>query len=157
MQRLGRANDEACVITASGSRPSSRMPAMDSEPSRLDSASPCAGEQIVVRENGHGRAQRLEELDLHRCVGDMVFAANDVRDAHIRIVGDACEGVERGAVLADQHGIGDGGRVDFLGAANEARPKACAGRSSKKRQCGLRPWASNSCFSSAVSLSAARS
>ena len=81
-----------------------------------------AGEQIVMRENGHGRAQRLENLDLHRCVGHVILAADDVGDAHIRVVGHAREGVERRAVLADQHGIGDGRRVDLLRAANEVVP-----------------------------------
>ena len=48
-----------------------------------------------MREDG-GRAfrrQRLEELQLHRRVGDVILAANDVGDFKINVVDDGGQGV----------------------------------------------------------------
>ena len=44
-----------------------------------------AREKIVVREGWNRRADRLEDLDLHRRVRHMVFAADNMGDAQIRM------------------------------------------------------------------------
>ena len=75
---------------------------------------------------GEGRrlvAQRLEQLDLHSRVGDVVLAADHVADMEVGVVDDAGEGVEEGAVGADDDGIGQRADVDRLVAADEVVPR----------------------------------
>src|SRR5271166_5049895 len=67
-------------------------------------------------------AKRLEDLDLDRRIRNVVLAANDMGDAGVGIVGDAREGVERRAVFADEHRIGDGRRVDLLRTPDQVVP-----------------------------------
>lgn len=73
-------------------------------------------------EDGRARAERLEQLDLHRRVGDVVLAAQDEGDTEVDVVDDAGEGVEVGAVLADQHGVREGRGRDVRGAAHAVLP-----------------------------------
>ena len=46
------------------------------------------GQQIVVAEDGRGARQRLENLDLHRGIGDVILAADDMGDAEVDVVDD---------------------------------------------------------------------
>ena len=109
--------------------PSSRKLSSDSEPSRLDSASPPAPTSSgKCAKCGTGRAQRLEDLDLGRGVGDMIFAAHDMADGEIDIIGHRRQGVEKGAVLAHQHRIGHGGGVDLHRPAHQIGPADFAAR-----------------------------
>ncbi len=102
------------------------------------------------------RAERLEELDLRRGIGDMVLAANDMGDAEIDVVDHARQGVEIAAIGAHQHGIGQRSGIDML--APRTRSSQTTSRvSSLKRQWGLWPSASSLARSSSVSFSAARS
>jgi len=72
----------------------------------------------MMREAGHGRAQRPEEQHLAGRVGEMVVAADDVRDTHVTIVDDRREVVAGDAVGAHDdevaHGVGadDDGTTD---------------------------------------------
>ena len=50
-------------------------------------------------------AERLPEVDLHAGVGDVVLAADDMGDAALEVVDHAGEGIERGAVGAQQHRV----------------------------------------------------
>ena len=52
------------------------------------------------------RAERFEDLKLHARIGNVVFAADDVRDAEVDVVDDAGEGIEIGPVGTNEHGIG---------------------------------------------------
>ena len=52
----------------------------------------------------------------------MVLAPHDMRDAGLDVVDDGGEGVEIGAVFADQDRIGEAGRVDALRPAHEVFP-----------------------------------
>ena len=61
-----------------------------------------AEDQAVVHELGRRRAERLEQPAVQLLVRAMVEAADDVRDAEVRVVDDAREVVGRGAVLAEQ-------------------------------------------------------
>ena len=55
---------------------------------------------------GRGRiSQGLRDLDLNSCVGDMVFAANDMGDSHLAVVDDGGQRIERGPILPDQYRI----------------------------------------------------
>ena len=45
-----------------------------------------ADQETVVAERGRLRAERLEQLDLRRGIGDVVLAADDMGDAEIDIV-----------------------------------------------------------------------
>ena len=54
-----------------------------------------------MREFGHRRAQGLVDHDLARGVREVVIAADDVGDAHHRVVDDGREVVGRGAVGAE--------------------------------------------------------
>ena len=73
-------------------------------------------------EAGRRGTERGEDLELNRRVGDMVLAADDLGDAELGIVHDAGEGIERLAVLADEHRIGKRGGVDMTGAAHAVVP-----------------------------------
>jgi A/G-specific adenine glycosylase len=56
----------------------------------------------VVHELGWRCAERLEQPAMQLLVRPMVEAANDVRDAEVRVVDDAREMVCRGAILSEQ-------------------------------------------------------
>ena len=101
-------------------------------------------------------AQRLEDLHLHRRVGDVVLAADHVGDAERRVVDDGRQRVEIRAVAAHQDGVRQGAAVDAHLPAHEV-VQITARCSSLKRQCGRRPSASSRARSSSESASAARS
>jgi hypothetical protein len=63
------------------------------------------GEQVVVAEGRCRRTERREELDLHRRVGDVILAPDDVGHAERGVVRHRGQGVKVGAVLADQHRV----------------------------------------------------
>src|SRR3974390_1127165 len=75
-----------------------------------------------MREGRNGRRQSLEYFDLRRRIGDVVFAANDVRNRKGDVVGDGWQRVEECAVLAYQGGIGNRRRVDLDVAAQKVAP-----------------------------------
>ncbi len=97
---------------------------MDRAPRALGQALPVgADQQVVMGELRRGRrAQRPEQLDLHRRVGDMVLAADDVGDARVEIVHDRGQGIKIGAVLAHQNRIGQRGAIDMAVAADQIVP-----------------------------------
>ncbi len=67
-------------------------------------------------------AKRLEQRDLHPGVGDVIVAADDMGDAHLDIVGDGRQRVEKRAILAHQHWIGERRKIDGLLAAHDIGP-----------------------------------
>ena len=69
-----------------------------------------------------GGAERQEDLDLHSRVGDMILTTDHLADAELGIVDHTREGVERLAILADEHGIRKRGRVDMGRAAHTVLP-----------------------------------
>ena len=75
-----------------------------------------------MAEGGRCRAERLEELDLRRGVGDMVLAADNMGDAEIDVVDHARQRVEIGTVFAHQDGVGQRSGVDMLAPAHEIVP-----------------------------------
>ena len=80
------------------------------------------GEQVVVREDRRRAPEGLEDLDLHRRVGDVVLAADHVGDAEVDVVDDRGQRVEVGAVLAHQHRVGQRGAIHMGLAADEVGP-----------------------------------
>ncbi len=69
---------------------------------------------------GTGRAQRLEQQDVLGRVGEVVLAADDVRDGHGRVVDGHREVVEGRAVRAHDHQVAaEGVGVDLDVAAND--------------------------------------
>ena len=91
-----------------------------------------------MAEDRRRAAERLEDLDLHRRVGDVVLAADDMGDAKVDVVDDGRQGVEIGAVLAPQHRIGQRGAVDMAFAAHQVVP---AHASSLEPEAPVRPAA----------------
>ena len=75
-----------------------------------------------MREGGLGGAERTEDLDLRRAVGDMVLAADDMRDAEGDVVHDRGEAVEVAAVGAHQHRVALARLVDMLRPAHQIVP-----------------------------------
>ena len=69
-----------------------------------------------------GIAQDLEELELHRRIGDMVLAPDHMGDAQLDVVHDGGERVEPAAILAHEHGVGEGGAIDMAVAAHQIGP-----------------------------------
>ena len=86
-----------------------------------------ADQQIVMAEGRRLGAQRLEQLDLRRGIGDVILAADHMGDAEVDVVDHARQRVEIGAVGADQHRVGQRGGVDMLLAAHEIVPHHVAG------------------------------
>ncbi len=80
------------------------------------------GQQIVMPEARRGARERLEYLDLHRGVGDVVLAANDVSHSELDIVDHRRERVEIAPVLAPQDRIGQRGAVDMALAPHQIVP-----------------------------------
>ena len=138
--------------TASGSMPSSRSDSQRQRAQPLGQRLAArADQQRKMRESGHGRAQRLEDFDLRRGVGDMVFAAHDMADSEIDVVGDrrqACRERRRPRAPARDR---TGSRCRSPPPAHQIAP-ATFWRDSLKRQCGLRPSASSSARCSSVSF-----
>ena len=66
--------------------------------------------------------ERLENLDLHGGVGDVILAANDMRHAEIDVVDHRGQRVEIGPVLAAQNGVGQRGAIDVALAAHHVVP-----------------------------------
>ena len=85
-------------------------------------------EQRQVGEAGQHRAASTSgvegghDVDLDAGVGDVVLAADDVGDAGLQVIHDTGEGVEGGAVGADEHGVGDGGELHAAGAEHHVAP-----------------------------------
>ncbi len=73
----------------------------------------------MVGEAGHGRAQRAKEQYLTSRVGEVVVAADDVRDAHVTIVDDGREVVAGDAVGAHDDEVADGVGADDDGTTDE--------------------------------------
>src|SRR4029078_12231424 len=67
-------------------------------------------------------AERLEELDLHGGIDDMILAADHMGDAEVDIIDDRRQGVEIGPVFSHQHRIRQVGRIDMLRSAYEIVP-----------------------------------
>ena len=113
----------ASDATACGSSPASRRPFSDRWPRRFDSPSPLAVvSRLWCAKTGAARAERLEDLDLHRRVGDVVLAADHVRDGEVDVVDDRRQRVEIGAVLAHQHRVRERAAIDMRRAAHEIGP-----------------------------------
>ena len=98
----------------------------------------------------------------------MILAADDVGDREVDVVDDAGERVERRAVGADQHRIGQRADVDGLLAAHDVRPRderRLAARDHatasvlvrNSRQWGFSPAEMRWAISSGVSFNAVRS
>ena len=66
----------------------------------------------MVRPGRHGTAERLEQKLLAGGVGQVVVAADDVRDAHVPVVDDGGEVVAGDAVGADDDGVAERVRAD---------------------------------------------
>ena len=99
------------------------MAPMDSEPRRFDSPAPSAPDQKAVMGIGrNGAAQRPGDFDLHRRIHHMVLAADHMGDAELDVIDDRRQRVEIAAILADQHRIGQGRRIDMLGPADKIGP-----------------------------------
>ncbi len=62
------------------------------------------------------------DVDLHAGVGDVVLAADDVADLAVDVIDHAGEGVERGAVRADQHRIRHRWQLDAAPAEHAVGP-----------------------------------
>ncbi len=75
-----------------------------------------------MAEDGHGRPESLEDLDLGGRVGDVILASDDMRDAERRVVSDGGQGIEIAAVLPDQDRIGQRARIDVARPADEILP-----------------------------------
>ncbi len=78
-----------------------------------------AENQRHVAERGQVVAERLIEQDLARGVREMIVAADDVRDAHLRVVDDDTEVVGRGAVGAQNDEIVELGVLEDDGPFDE--------------------------------------
>src|SRR4030095_15910593 len=103
-------------------------------PSRATKA-PTASARLVdqqrqMGEGRHLRVQGAEDLDLGGAVGDVVLAADDVRDAESNVVDHRGEAVEIAAVSAHQHRIALARLIDVLGPAHQIVPAPFLG-------CGL--------------------
>ncbi len=85
-----------------------------------------ADQERVVREFRHraaeDRREGLENLDLRGGVGDVVFAAHDMRNLELQIIDAGRQRVEVLTVFADEHGVGDGAGIDFRLATDEIGP-----------------------------------
>jgi len=75
-----------------------------------------------MRELRNVRAQRFEDFDLRCRVGDVIFAADDVRHAEFDVVDHRRQRVEEASVLALEHRIGNRMCVDLHPAADEIVP-----------------------------------
>ena len=99
-------------------------------------------QQRQVREGRHAAAERLEHLDLRAGVGDVVLAADHVRDGEVDVVDHRGEAVEVRAVGR----ISTGSRRPAASTCWAPRTRSSQRTSldsSSKRQCGLRPSASS--------------
>ena len=75
-----------------------------------------------MAELGNPRAERLEELDLHRGIRDVILAAQDVRDAELGVVENRGKEVERRSVRTHQDRILEMAAVEFLPSLDEVGP-----------------------------------
>jgi len=73
-----------------------------------------ADQQRFMCKFGRLRAQRVEHLDLHRSIGDMILAAHDMGDPHVDIVDRRGQHIEPAAVFPPDDGIGEQRRVKML-------------------------------------------
>ena len=114
--------------------PSCRNPRRDKEPVRLDNLPPSSPTSSGRCANLHGvrvSPQCRPDVELHRRVGDVILAADDVGDAGREVVHDGGEGVERRTVCADEHRVGNRG-----GAALACRPAPNPARRWPRRKGG---------------------
>ena len=81
-----------------------------------------ANKQREMCELGHGRTERLENLNLDRRVGDVILTPDDVRNRKIDVIDDRRQCVQKTSVLTDQYGIGQCRGVDLDLAAHEIAP-----------------------------------
>lgn len=75
-----------------------------------------------MRELRGGAGERLENLDLHRCVHRVILAADDMGYGKIDIVDHRGQGIEIAAVLSHQDRVGERRRIDVLRPADEIVP-----------------------------------
>ena len=75
-----------------------------------------------MAELGSLSAERLEQLDLHGRVGDVVLAANHMGDAELDVVDHRGQRVEVGPVLAAQDRVGQRAAIDAALAAHHVGP-----------------------------------
>ena len=76
-------------------------------------------DQRQVREPRQRRAERLVEENLARRVGDVVVAADDVGDAHVHVVDDDAEVVDRRAVGAQDDEVVQVGVLEHDGTLHQ--------------------------------------
>ena len=110
-----------------------------------------------MRKAGRGGTQGGEHLYLHGGVGDVIFSAEDIGDAHGNIVYAAGQHVQPRPIGAADHRIGELRSVEFLRPAHAIVPGDGFVVVSLKRQCGAMPSASFAARSSLVSRIAPRS
>jgi len=63
------------------------------------------GDEVMVRKPWRFRPKRLEQLDLHCGVRDMILPPENIRRFHVNVVDHRGESIEEGAVGAHQHGV----------------------------------------------------
>ena len=96
--------------------------------------------------------QGIEQHELARRIGEVIVAAQDVRDAHDRVVDGVAEEERSGAVLAADDEIADVVRGESLRAVHQVDEFDRHGpRGTAKRSVGLDPRAARSARCAAVS------
>ena len=75
-----------------------------------------------MAEGRHFGAQGPKNRHLHAGVGDMVVAANDMRDAHVDVIDHGRQRIEVGPVLTHQDGVRERSKIDRFLAANQVVP-----------------------------------
>ena len=78
-----------------------------------------------MAETGRSARECLENLNLHRGVGDMILAPDDVGDAEVDVVDHRGQRIEVGAVLPAEDRIGQRRAVDAALAAHHIVPAHC--------------------------------
>ena len=71
---------------------------------------------------GHSSGESLKNLNLHRRVGDVILAADDMGDAELGVVDHRGECIEIGPVLAPEDRIGQRRAVDMALAPHHIVP-----------------------------------
>ena len=86
------------------------------------SSAASVGQEVVVAEARRCARERLENLDLHGGIGDVILAANDMRHAEIDVVDHRGQRVEIGSILAAEDRIGERRAIDVAFAAHHVVP-----------------------------------
>src|SRR3546814_4630688 len=68
----------------------------------------------LMREDRRSCSHGREHLDLRGRVGHMIFAAHDMRNAHLNIIDCGGQHIKPGAILTPDHGIADQPGVKML-------------------------------------------